>query len=127
MTTTRPIVQIECQFHYEAAHHLPLVPTGHQCGRMHGHSYHLTVVVDGPVDDTGFVADFADIKDIAGVLVKQLDHHCLNDIIGLENPTVENQLVWFWQGLKLVLPARLVELRLQETNNNSATYRGQTA
>jgi 6-pyruvoyltetrahydropterin/6-carboxytetrahydropterin synthase len=91
---------------------------------MHGHSYHLTVVVDGPVDDIGFVCDFAEIKDIAGTLVKQLDHQCLNDIAGLENPTVEVQLVWMWRRLVKSLPARLVELRLRETANNTAVYRG---
>lgn len=124
MTTTRPIVQLECEFRYEAAHRLPLVPPGHQCGRMHGHSYHLTVTVAGAVADEGFVADFADIKDTVAPIIKQLDHHCLNDIPGLENPTVELQLVWMWQRLVNTLPAQLVELRLRETANNSATYRG---
>lgn len=125
--TTRPIVQLECEFRYEAAHRLPFVPRGHQCGRMHGHSYHLTVVVDGPVDDTGFVCDFADIKGIVGALVKQLDHYTLNDVAGLENPTVEIQLTWIWQRLVKALPARLVELRLRETANNTAVYRGASA
>lgn len=120
---TRPVVQLECEFRYEAAHHLPHVPAGHQCGRMHGHSYHLTVTVGGPVDDDGFVRDFADIKDIVGVLVKQLDHQTLNDIPGLDNPTVEHQLVWFWESLSQALP--ITELRLRETATNSATYRGE--
>lgn len=123
---TKPIIELECEFRYEAAHSLPKVPPGHQCGRMHGHSYHLTVTVAGPIADDGFVTDFADIKSIVNLLVKQLDHYTLNDIEGLENPTVENQLVWFWDRLINVLPARLVELRLRETANNSATYRGTT-
>lgn len=122
--TTTPIVELECEFRYEAAHRLPLVPPGHQCGRMHGHSYHLTVTVGGAVADDGFVCDFADVKNIVGVLTKQLDHYTLNDIAGLENPTVENQLVWFWERLASALPAELIELRLRETANNSATYRG---
>lgn len=123
---TTPIVELECEFRYESAHRLPLVPAGHQCGRMHGHSYHLTVVVSGPVLNDGFVADFADIKDIVGVIVKQLDHHTLNDIPGLDNPTVEIQLVWIWERLYRALPAKLVELRLRETANNTATYRGES-
>lgn len=127
MTNSRPIVELECEFRYEAAHRLPLVRPGHQCGRMHGHSYHLTVVTSGPVADDGFVADFADIKDIVGALVKQLDHHTLNDIAGLDNPTVEIQLVWLWERLAHALPARLIELRLRETANNTATYRGARA
>ncbi len=26
-------------FTFEAAHHLPHVPEGHKCGRLHGHSF----------------------------------------------------------------------------------------
>ena len=116
-----PVVEIACQFTYEAAHWLPKVPPGHQCGRMHGHSYRLTVIVSGPVRDDGFVIDFADVKAAVNPVIEQLDHHTLNDVSGLENPSVENQLVWLWEQLS-ALP--LSELRLQETRNNSATYRG---
>ena len=55
-----PTVEISCEFTYEAAHWLPHVPEGHQCGRMHGHSYHLIVTVAGPGHANGFVIDFAD-------------------------------------------------------------------
>lgn len=116
------VVNLECEFRYEAAHWLPNVADGHQCGRLHGHSYHLIVVVSGPVrDNDGFVCDFADIKQPVKVLIDKLDHHCLNDIIA--NPTVEWQLVWLWEQLKPTLPG-LSELRLRETSNNTATYRG---
>jgi len=115
-------VEIACEFDYEAAHWLPLVPEGHQCGRMHGHSYHLTVTIRGPVGLDGFVIDFADVKAAVLPLVKQLDHQTLNEIDGLDNPTVENQLVWFWD--RLPIPG-LFELHLRETRTNSATYRGE--
>jgi 6-pyruvoyltetrahydropterin/6-carboxytetrahydropterin synthase len=116
-----PTVNLECEFSYEAAHRLPLVPPGHKCGRMHGHSYHLSVTVRGPVCDDGFVIDFADVKQAVEPLIAQLDHHTLNNIDGLENPTVEHQLVWLWE--RIPLPG-LHELRLRETGTNSATYRG---
>lgn len=121
-----PVVKIACEFRYEAAHWLPNVPEGHQCGRMHGHSYHLTVNVSGPVGDDGFVVDFAHIKNVVEPLVKRLDHHTLNEIDGLKNPTVELQLVWFWNKLAAIIPG-LYELTLRETANNSATYRGNKA
>ena len=119
------IVELVCEFRFESAHLLPMVPEGHKCGRMHGHSYHLSVVVHGPVRADGFVIDFGDVKAIVEPLIKRLDHHTLNDIEGLENPTVENQLVWLWEQLDGNLPG-LWELRLRETANNSATYRGTT-
>lgn len=116
-----PIVEISSEFTYEAAHWLPHVPEGHQCGRMHGHSYHLTVTVAGPVGQDGFVVDFADVKRAVRPLISSLDHQTLIDL--LNNPTVESQLVWLWNGLYKALPG-LAELRLRETGTNSAVYRG---
>lgn len=118
-----PTVEISCEFTYEAAHWLPHVPEGHQCGRMHGHSYHLTVTVAGSVRADGFVIDFADVKRAVQPLISSMDHQLLNDLI--DNPTVEWQLVWLWDALIADLPG-LVELRLRETTTNSAVYRGQT-
>ena len=116
------IVELAIDFRYEAAHWLPLVPEGHQCGRMHGHSYKLTVSLRGPVKSDGFVVDFADVKNIVNPIVNKLDHQTLNDIEGLENPTVENQLIWLWDSCSEV--PFLHELRLKETDSNSAFYRG---
>lgn len=125
-TVNKPIVELECEFRYEAAHWLPYVPGGHQCGRMHGHSYHLTVVIAGPVAANGFVIDFAYVKSAVKPLIDKLDHHTLNDVPGLDNPTVEVQLVWFWKALDVLLPG-LTELRLRETANNTAVYRGHSS
>ena len=116
-------MRISCEFHYDSAHKLPHVPEGHKCGRLHGHTYQLTVTLDGPVLDDGFVIDFADIKYIIDPIIKQLDHHYLNDIPGLENPTVEIQLPWIWNHIHPQLPI-LHSLRLQEGLNNAATYTG---
>jgi 6-pyruvoyltetrahydropterin/6-carboxytetrahydropterin synthase len=118
-----PTIPIHCKFRYESAHSLPMVPPGHKCGNEHGHSYHLTVTMKGPVRDDGFVLDFAEVKELIEPLIKQLDHHRLNDIPGLENPTVENQLVWLWHRIN---HPYLYELYLQETDNNSASYRGES-
>lgn len=117
------MIDIRCgEFTYEAAHYLPNVPIGHKCGRMHGHSYRLIVTVRGPINpDTGWVIDFADVKAAVAPLVAKLDHQTLNDIEGLRNPTVENQLVWLWG--RIDLPG-LYELTLHETATNSATYGG---
>jgi 6-pyruvoyltetrahydropterin/6-carboxytetrahydropterin synthase len=72
--------------------------------------------------DDGFVMDFAEVKELVNPLINQLDHHCLNDVI--DNPTVENQLVWLWEQIDHPL---LHGLHLQETDTNSATYRGPNA
>ena len=50
-------------FTFEAAHRLPHAPEGHKCARLHGHSYEVTVRVEGPVDpERGWVVDFADLR-----------------------------------------------------------------
>jgi 6-pyruvoyltetrahydropterin/6-carboxytetrahydropterin synthase len=112
-------MRLSSEFHYDSAHYLPMVPPGHKCGRMHGHTYHLTVTLDGPVREDGFVIDFADVKTAIAPLIEQLDHHLINDVI--DNPTVENQLLWLWDRIDLPLH----ELSLREGEKNTATYRGE--
>ena len=114
-------MKLSCEFHYDSAHRLPHVPEGHKCGRLHGHTYHLTVTVDGPVRDDGFVLDFADIKAAVKPVIAQLDHYYLNEVPGLENPTVEVQLEWLWDRIGL---SELYELQLREGESNNCVYRG---
>ncbi|MDT8319734.1 MAG: 6-carboxytetrahydropterin synthase QueD [Xanthomonadales bacterium] len=111
-------------FQIEAAHRLPNVPDGHKCARMHGHSFRIEVHVSGAVGaQTGWVMDFADLKAAFQPLFEQLDHHCLNDVEGLENPTSENLARWIWQRLLPGLPG-LAKIVVQETCNAGCVYSG---
>ena len=113
-------------FTVEAAHRLPFVPEGHKCGRLHGHSFRIELHLDGVVDPkTGFVQDFADLKEAFKPLELQLDHHYLNEIDGLENPTSENLAIWIWERLKSSLPL-LARVIVQETCNCGCVYAGPT-
>ena len=91
-------VEIYKEFTFEAAHRLPNVPAGHKCARLHGHSFRVSVHVEGePGADTGWVMDFAELSAAFGPLHDQLDHRYLNDVPGLENPTSERLAAWIWE------------------------------
>lgn len=117
-------VRITQGFTFEAAHFLPNVTETHRCRRMHGHSYRVDLTLEGPVDPvTGFVVDFFDVEAAFGPLLKQLDHYCLNDIEGLENPTAEIIAAWIWARTKPLLPL-LATVRVYETPMSFAEYAG---
>ena len=117
-------MEIFKEFTFEAAHMLPHVPEGHKCGRLHGHSFRVRIYVEGPLgQESGWVMDFADIKAVFKPLYERLDHHYLNDIEGLENPTSEVIAVWIWDQLKPDLSA-LSRVEIFETCTSGCSYRG---
>ena len=118
------VCRLNKEFFFEAAHTLPKVPPTHKCHHMHGHSYRVVVCVEGEVDPAmGWLYDHGVIGDAMKPIVDQLDHVYLNDIPGLENPTVENLSAWLWQRLEPLCPG-LCEIVIQETPNAWCTYRG---
>ena len=117
-------MEIYKEFHFEAAHLLPNVPAGHKCARMHGHSFRIEIHVSGPVgEESGWVMDFADLRQAFQPLYDRLDHRCLNDIEGLENPTSENIARWIWDRLLPDLP-QLTAVEIRETCTSGCIYRG---
>ncbi len=117
-------MDISKTFRIEAAHRLPNVPPGHKCARLHGHSFRIEVHVSGePGAQTGWVMDFADIKTAFAPVFAQIDHHCLNDVDGLENPTSEQLAIWIWRQLKPALPA-LSKIVVHETCTSGCVYTG---
>jgi 6-pyruvoyltetrahydropterin/6-carboxytetrahydropterin synthase len=82
-------------FTFDAAHHLPTMPEGHKCRRLHGHTYRVDVVLRGKVDaETGILLDYGQIARAWEGFHDILDHQLLNDIPGLEVPTTENLVAW---------------------------------
>ena len=112
-------------FRFEAAHWLPTFPEGHKCRRLHGHSFTIDVVVSGEVDPRqGYLVDYGDIRKATEPIERALDHYCLNDVEGLENPTAENISRWIWERLKPTLPL-LSAVKVHETCTSACEYRGE--
>jgi 6-pyruvoyltetrahydropterin/6-carboxytetrahydropterin synthase len=113
---------------FQAAHRLTKVAPDHPCSRMHGHSYEIVLVCEGPVDPVlGWVFDFHALDAVWQPLHEQLDHRTLNEVQGLDNPTSENLAIWIARHVapavaKLARGARLVRVEVSETENSTAVF-----
>lgn len=117
-------VRLVKSFRFEAAHWLPTFPEGHKCRRMHGHSFRVDVAVEGEVPEgQGYLIDYGAIEAAVEPLRHQLDHRCLNEVRGLENPTSEVLAGWLWDRLAAELPL-LAGIIVQETCTARCEYHG---
>jgi len=114
-------LQLWRRYTFEAAHQLPRVAPGHKCGRMHGHGFAVQLQLQSRSGAT--LADAALLDDAWRPLQRQLQHACLNDIAGLENPTSENIAQWLWARLQPRLPA-LRWVTVHETATCGAHFDG---
>lgn len=96
----------------------------------HGHNYILEVTVAGEPDpETGYTLDLSELKQIIHEeIVEKCDHKNFNsDVDFMKNiiPTTENLVIAFWNQLEpRIKQGKLYSVRLRETENNSAEYRG---
>ena len=98
-------MRIYREFLFEAAHYLPSAPPGHPNARIHGHSFRARVWIDGePNPDTGVVFHFDDLSAALQESQDALDHRMLNEIEGLEAPTLERIALWLWNRLTNKVP-----------------------
>ncbi|MCH2022547.1 MAG: 6-carboxytetrahydropterin synthase QueD [Saprospiraceae bacterium] len=113
------------KFTFDSAHFLPNVPDGHKCKAIHGHTYQLTIFIEGKlIKDLEWVHDFAQIKRIMDPIIGIVDHKLLNEIKGLENPTCENIAIWLWNKIKVEIPM-LSKIELNETPTSGVIYEGE--
>ena len=102
-----------------------------RCENVHGHNWKVQVVIEGEkLDATGMLVDFLDVKSFMGEVLDRIDHQFLNEIppFDVVNPSAENIAEYFYQQLngKLAdtpVPVRIREVKIWETEIQSATYR----
>jgi len=101
------------------------------CENVHGHNFKVLVTLEGAsLDQTGMLVDFLDVKASMQNVIAALDHRFLNDIAPFDvlNPSAENIAEYFYQQMTSGLaanpvPVRIREVRVWETDIQSATFR----
>ena len=101
------------------------------CENVHGHNFKVQVVIEGEkLDRAGLLVDFLDVKDLMQRVIARLDHQFINDIPPFteRNPSAENMAEYFYtemtDGLNTTpVPVRIREVKVWETDIQSATYR----
>jgi 6-pyruvoyltetrahydropterin/6-carboxytetrahydropterin synthase len=123
-------------FRFEAAHQL--VDHDGKCARLHGHSWRMTVTVEGDQlqehapepaprnPKVGMLVDFAAIKAVVEPIVDGfLDHHHLNESLPDIVPTSEGVARWVFDIIArriADLGVRLVAVRVDETCTSACEY-----
>ena len=86
------------QYFAEVAHQKPT--SSGPSSRLHGHSLKIEIVLEGPIDPAyGWVVDFKEITRYFNPLYKQLDHHCLNEIDGLDDTSPDGVARWIYERM----------------------------
>jgi len=99
------MMRIYKDFSFEAAHFLPSAPKGHPNSRIHGHSFHVRVTIAGEPDaETGLIFHFNELEEAVRGAKQMLDHQFLNEIDGLQMPTLERIAMWIWDRLEAPVP-----------------------
>lgn len=99
------VFEITKAVNFEAAHFMGGKPEGHPYRNVHGHSFRLEATVAGTVKPgEEWVQDFSELTEILNATAQKLDHRLLNEIDGLEVPTLERIALWAANDLKPRLP-----------------------
>ena len=101
-----------------------------KCENVHGHNYRCQLTVEGEkLDDTGLLMDFVELKRSLNAVIDRLDHQWLNDYPPFDvlNPSAENIAKYIFDevrgGMRAPNGARILAVKLWETDTSSATYR----
>ncbi|MEE2567419.1 6-pyruvoyl trahydropterin synthase family protein [Hyphobacterium marinum] len=124
MPNTR--LEISKDFTFEAAHYFEHKPDAHPFKRMHGHSFAGTVTLAGhPNDEAGWVKDFWEIEAAVKAVIDTIDHRLLNEIEGLEKPSLEAIAAYVFDRLEPTLPGLVaVEIRRPSCGEKAVLRRG---
>jgi 6-pyruvoyltetrahydropterin/6-carboxytetrahydropterin synthase len=104
--------EISQRFFFDAAHTLDRAIEADASRRVHGHTYHAEVTLRGERDPvSGMVRDLGLLRAELAIIRARLDHRLLNEVEGLEKPTLENLCAFIAESLASLEP-QLTKVRV---------------
>lgn len=118
------MIELFKEFTFEAAHKVP----GYS--DIHGHSFRVELFLRGKGDETyGWATSLTEFEPRIREVQRRLDHRYLNEIEGLEVPSLENIARWIWQRLDNQVPGldRVIVRRGTDGHGDGCIYSGRIA
>ena len=128
------MINITKEYHFYAAHRNP--KAGDKCGRIHGHTYDLSVIMEFDTDDSISML-FSDIDEVINPIVKRHDHYFLvwdqdplcEMLEAIREPyyslpfetSAENLCRYFYEEISIVIP-EVKRVELKETKSSKVSY-----
>lgn len=107
---------IKKDFTFDAAHFLPNYHG--KCETLHGHTYSLSVTLEGDPGADGMIIDFKEFSELVQLhILSLLDHQNLNQ--QFTNPTTEIIAQWIYDKMNSLFDStslRLFEIMLSESS-----------
>lgn len=114
--------RIAKEFQFSASHQLDHLPADHQCARLHGHNYTVTVeLAAAQLNRDGFIRDYHELSELKHYIDGVFDHRHLNDVLDIHS-TAENLARHFFDWCMARWP-ETAAVRVSETPKTWAEYR----
>ncbi len=115
------VYELSQRFDFEAAHTLERRIDAAPSKRIHGHTYHAEVTLRGQPDPhTGMLMDLGYFRRVLADVRELLDHHLLNEVEGLDKPTLEGLCAFIAGQLREPLPS-LVTVKVWRASGDACT------
>jgi 6-pyruvoyltetrahydropterin/6-carboxytetrahydropterin synthase len=112
---------IKKRYQFDAAHY---IPEHEKCGRLHGHTWHVTVFIGGSIDEgTNMLLDFHDLNAVVRPMISKLDHTVINEEF-LDFPSAERIAEALAEDIRVAFQGRtnigFIGVEIQEGEGGSA-------
>jgi len=97
--------ELSQRFYFEAAHTLHRNVDAEGSRRIHGHTYHCDITIEGePQANTGMVQDLGFVRQEIVKVREKLDHRFLDEVSGIGPATLENLCAYVFRELREAIP-----------------------